>query len=225
MAAVDELLDKVKESCSLPSDMALATKMGIQRQLLSKARMGDKPLSDERIAQLCAMAKLDGGSWMARIHAERAGTPAERALWRSVLDRAKRRPPPVVALVVLAVHTGAHEAAVVAFSPLVMTDPLYIMRNGTWGHTHPNRQLLRRLDRAKRFQDDRYRLRLTHLTGGQAARCQRAATVQNWESGRTRIPHSAFKLVRLLASGKHLDGPAWKDFQIRVRCADHPRRP
>ncbi|WP_126968906.1 DUF3693 domain-containing protein [Xanthomonas arboricola] len=87
MAAVDELLDKVKESCSLPSDMALATKLGIQRQLLSKARMGDKPLSDERIAQLCAMAKLDGGQWMARIHAERAATQVERALWKSMLDR------------------------------------------------------------------------------------------------------------------------------------------
>ncbi|MDZ7942559.1 DUF3693 domain-containing protein, partial [Xanthomonas campestris pv. campestris] len=122
MAAVDELLDKVKESCSLPSDMALATKMGIQRQLLSKARMGDKPLSDERIAQLCAMAKLDGGSWMARIHAERAGTPAERALWRSVLDRLSAAAA-VVALVVLAVHTGAHEGLLTALSPLALTAP------------------------------------------------------------------------------------------------------
>ncbi|MCD0252534.1 VC1465 family Xer recombination activation factor [Xanthomonas campestris] len=80
---------------------------------------------------------------------------------------------------------------------------------------HPNRQLLRRLDRAKRFQDDRYRLRLTHLTAAKLLDVS-VRTVQNWESGRTRIPHSAFKLVRLLASGKHLDGPAWKDFQIRA---------
>ncbi|MEA0857811.1 DUF3693 domain-containing protein [Xanthomonas campestris pv. campestris] len=66
---------------------------------------------------------------MAKIHAEAAASPAEKALWRSVLDRLSAAAA-VVALVVLAVHTGAHEAAVVAFSPLVMTDPLYIMRSG-----------------------------------------------------------------------------------------------
>ncbi|WP_031422751.1 VC1465 family Xer recombination activation factor [Xanthomonas euvesicatoria] len=79
---------------------------------------------------------------------------------------------------------------------------------------HANRQLLRRLDRVKRFQDDRYRLRLTHVTAGKLLDVS-VRTIQNWESGKTRIPHSAFKLVRLLASGKHLDGPAWKDFHVR----------
>ncbi|ARR12562.1 DUF3693 domain-containing protein [Xanthomonas citri] len=128
MSATDELLDKVKESCSLPSDMALAEKLGVNRQMIWKARHEDKPLSDERIAQLCAMAKLDGGAWMARIHAERAASPAERALWRSVLDRLSAAAA-VVALLVLAVHTGAHEALLAALSPVVINDPLYIMRN------------------------------------------------------------------------------------------------
>ncbi|MEA9886504.1 DUF3693 domain-containing protein [Xanthomonas campestris pv. raphani] len=132
MSATDELLDKVKESCSLPSDMALAEKLGVNRQMIWKARHEDKPLSDERIAQLCAMAKLDGGSWMARIHAERAASPAERALWRSVLDRLSAAAA-VVALLVLAVHTGAHEALLAALSPVAVTHPLYIMRNGGCG--------------------------------------------------------------------------------------------
>ncbi|MFA4266653.1 hypothetical protein P2A92_21240, partial [Xanthomonas perforans] len=35
----------------------------------------------------------------------------------------------VVALLVLAVHTGAHEALLAALSPVVVTHPLYIMRN------------------------------------------------------------------------------------------------
>ncbi|RNK79763.1 DUF3693 domain-containing protein [Xanthomonas vasicola] len=87
MSATNELLDKVKEVCSFPSDMAIAEKLGINRQMLWKARHEDKPLSDERIAQLCAMAKLDGATWLARIHAERAATQVERALWKSVLDR------------------------------------------------------------------------------------------------------------------------------------------
>jgi len=108
--------------------MALAERLGVNRQMIWKARHEEKPLSDERIAQLCAMAKLDGGSWMARIHAERAASPAERALWRSVLDRLSAAAA-VVALLVLAVHTGAHEALLAALSPVAVTHPLYIMRN------------------------------------------------------------------------------------------------
>ncbi|WP_228738525.1 DUF3693 domain-containing protein [Xanthomonas euvesicatoria] len=128
MPAINALLDKVKESCSLPSDNVLSQRIGVTRAAVSMWRNGGKPVPDERIAQLCAMAKLDGGEWMARIHAERAASPAEKALWRSVLDRLSAAAA-VVALLVIAVHTGAHEALLVALSPVVITDPLYIMRN------------------------------------------------------------------------------------------------
>lgn len=87
MTAVAELLDAARERTGLPSDNALAARIGIQRQLLSKARAGEKPLPDERIAQICAMAKLDGPTWIAMIHAERATSATERALWRLILDR------------------------------------------------------------------------------------------------------------------------------------------
>ncbi len=128
MPAINALLDKVKESCSLPSDNVLSQRIGVTRAAVSMWRNGGKPVPDERIAQLCAMAKLDGGEWMARIHAERAASPAEKALWRSVLDRLSAAAA-VVALLVLAVHTGAHEALLMALSPVVITDPLYIMRS------------------------------------------------------------------------------------------------
>ncbi len=65
------LLDKVKESCSLPSDNVLSHKLGVTRAVISGWRNDRYPIPDERIAQLCAMAKLDGGEWMARIHAAR----------------------------------------------------------------------------------------------------------------------------------------------------------
>ncbi|MBD1474526.1 hypothetical protein GUH81_21995 [Xanthomonas citri pv. citri] len=128
MPTTNELLDKVKESCSLPSDNVLSQKLGVTRAVISGWRNDRYPIPDERIAQLCAMAKLDGGEWMARIHAERAASPAERALWRSVLDRLSAAAA-VVALLVLAVHTGAHEALLAALSPVAVTHPLYIMRN------------------------------------------------------------------------------------------------
>jgi hypothetical protein len=44
-------------------------------------------MPDERIAQLSAMAKLDGAAWLARIHAERATDATEKRAWQSILDR------------------------------------------------------------------------------------------------------------------------------------------
>ncbi|MGV7205965.1 DUF3693 domain-containing protein [Xanthomonas citri] len=128
MPSANELLDRARTGAKLPSDNALAQRLGVTRAVISNWRKGRNPMPDERIAQICALAKLDGGEWMAKIHAEAAASPAEKALWRSVLDRLSAAAA-VVALLVMAVHTGAHEALLVALSPVVITDPLYIMRN------------------------------------------------------------------------------------------------
>lgn len=87
MSALNELLDKAKNACGLASDNALAERVGVTRAMISKWRSDEKPIADERIAQLCALAKADGPEWMARIHAERAQSPAERALWSKMLTR------------------------------------------------------------------------------------------------------------------------------------------
>lgn len=81
------LLDKVKEICSIESDNALAIKLGIQRQAISKIRREEMHLSDERIAELCEMANLDGGKWAANIKSEKAESPKERAMWKSIVKR------------------------------------------------------------------------------------------------------------------------------------------
>ncbi|MEN5206698.1 DUF3693 domain-containing protein [Stenotrophomonas terrae] len=87
MQDVNNLLDKVRETCSIPSDNALSKKLGVTRALVSGWRVGRYSVPDERIAQLCAMAKLDGPEWVARLHAERAETAVERALWSKMLTR------------------------------------------------------------------------------------------------------------------------------------------
>ncbi len=87
MTAISEFVDAVRNGGNFSSDMGLATKMGISRQTLHAWRKGTAPLPDERIAQMCALGKLDGAEWMARIHAEKAQSREERALWRSMLDR------------------------------------------------------------------------------------------------------------------------------------------
>lgn len=111
MSALAELLDAVRERSGLPSDMALATKLGIQRQTLHQARKGVAGLSDERIAQLCELGKLDGAVWMAKIHAERATSPVERKVWRSVLDRLSAAAA-VLMLVVVAAPGAARAKAI-----------------------------------------------------------------------------------------------------------------
>lgn len=111
MNALAELLDAVRERSGLPSDMALATKLGIQRQTLHQARKGVAGLSDERIAQLCELGKLDGAVWLAKIHAERATSPVERRVWRSVLDRLSAAAA-VLVLAVVAVPGAARAKAI-----------------------------------------------------------------------------------------------------------------
>lgn len=131
MPSANELLDRARTGAKLPSDNALAQRLGVTRAVISNWRKGRNPMPDERIAQICALAKLDGGEWMAKIHAEAAASPAEKALWRSVLDRLSAAAA-VVALLVLAVHTGAHEALLVALSPVAITPTFYTLCEMVW---------------------------------------------------------------------------------------------
>ncbi len=99
MTAVQEMLDAAKKGAGVPSDNVLSQKLGITRAVISAWRNGLYPVPDERIAQICEIAKLDGPMWTARLHAERATSPAERKMWRLALDRLSA----VAAVLVLAV--------------------------------------------------------------------------------------------------------------------------
>ncbi|WP_428946541.1 DUF3693 domain-containing protein [Xanthomonas oryzae pv. oryzicola] len=125
MQSTNALIDKVKEECSFPSDNALAQRLGVTRALVSGWRNGRYAIPDERIAHLCSMAKLDGASWLAQIHTERAGSSTERALWQSILDRLAPITAVVGALAVVAVglHAGAHEGLLTALSQAAITLP------------------------------------------------------------------------------------------------------
>lgn len=86
MDAVNKLLDKARATCSLPSDVALAEKLGVSRQLVSQWRKGANPMSDDRIAQIAHLAREDGGRWLLTIHAERASGAAAKD-WQALLRR------------------------------------------------------------------------------------------------------------------------------------------
>ncbi len=130
MTAVNELLDNVKIRLNLASDMALAERLTVTRSLVSRWRKGDTPLADERIAQICALAKLDGPTWIAMIHAERATSATERALWRLMLDRMSAAAA-VVALVALSLPSlgNAKTAQNQAVSAGPLTHSVYYVQN------------------------------------------------------------------------------------------------
>ena len=67
---------------------------------------------------------------------------------------------------------------------------------------------------ADRFRTARFTLGLTIRDCAALLRVS-VRTVANWEAARSRIPYSAYKLMRVLRGGKLL-GPDWTGFQVRA---------
>ncbi len=86
MTAVNKMLDTVRVTCSIASDGALAETLGVSKQLVSQWRKGANPLSDERIAQIAKLGKLDAGAWTVLVNAEQAKGEARKS-WATVIKR------------------------------------------------------------------------------------------------------------------------------------------
>ncbi|MDZ5777852.1 DUF3693 domain-containing protein [Stenotrophomonas maltophilia] len=138
MSSVNDLLDKVREAGNFPSDNALAQRLGLTRAVVSTWRSGRNPIPDERIAQLCALGKLDGPLWIALIHAERAQSATERALWRLMLDRMSAAAA-VVALVALSMPglANAKTAQIQAVSAADNGGMYIMLQRGLPSRTQP----------------------------------------------------------------------------------------
>lgn len=87
MDANKRLLAAVKAACGLRSDNALAEKLHVTRALISGWRNGLYPIPDERIAEICKMAKLDAAAWLSEIRLEEAKSPEARAMWQGAYKR------------------------------------------------------------------------------------------------------------------------------------------
>lgn len=136
MTAVQEMLDAAKKGAGIPSDNVLSQKLGITRAVISAWRNGLYPVPDERIAQICELAKLDGAMWIAKLHAERATSPVERKVWRSVLDRLSAAAA-VLMLVVVAAPSVARANPVKIQGLNGSGDgSMYIMFNASWPGWH-----------------------------------------------------------------------------------------
>lgn len=86
MAIVAALLDKARATRSIPSDLALAERLGISRQAVSNWRHGDKFPDEETIAQLALLAGDDPAQWLVAIKAVRTDGVAGKA-WAALAKR------------------------------------------------------------------------------------------------------------------------------------------
>jgi DNA-binding transcriptional regulator YiaG len=79
---------------------------------------------------------------------------------------------------------------------------------------HPNRQKLPHFPiTAVRFREARHASFLTTEACSQLLRVSER-TVRGWESGETRIPYAAYKLLRVLKGGRYLQHPHWQHFIV-----------
>lgn len=140
MELENKLLDTVREKCGIPSDNALSKKLGVTRALVSGWRLDRYAIPDERIAEMCAMADLDGPWWIAEIHAAKAQSRVERKLWRAMADRLSAAAA-VVALVALSMPglANAKTAQNQAVSGGLLTHSVYYVPRKTG--TQPNAAL------------------------------------------------------------------------------------
>lgn len=122
MRAIERLLDKARETCSLASDNALAQRMGVSRQLVSNWRKATAPVSDDRIAQLARLAHEDAGSWLVQIHAEQADGEAGKA-WAALAKRLAA----AAACVMVAAGFQLAPAPAQAFDSAAVSPQMYIM--------------------------------------------------------------------------------------------------
>lgn len=85
-----EFLDRVREAHSIRSDYALAERLGLTRQQVSKYRSRKDYMSDETAARVAELLGVDPGFVLATIHAERSKNDDTRALWVGIAERLQR---------------------------------------------------------------------------------------------------------------------------------------
>lgn len=84
MSATIRLLDKFKETRSLPSDNAAAIALGIHRATVSGWRQRGTQAEPHVIAHMAKAVAEDAGGWLALVESERARTDADRKAWAAV---------------------------------------------------------------------------------------------------------------------------------------------
>ena len=86
MSIVATLLDKARSRKGIPTDMALAERLGRSRAVVSEWRSGSSYPDEDMIVHLAELAGDDGGEWLLAIRAVRSEGPAKKA-WMALSKR------------------------------------------------------------------------------------------------------------------------------------------
>ncbi|CAD0331710.1 hypothetical protein NCPPB940_22460 [Xanthomonas hortorum pv. taraxaci] len=130
MNTINKLIDTARKSCDRDSDNAVAKALGVSRNSVSVWRKGGQ-ITNPHLMALIALAQADP-ALATKVREDAAENEVERKAWAALWDRLSPVTTVigVMGLVALGGHAGSHESVVAAFSPLIIADPLYIMRNG-----------------------------------------------------------------------------------------------
>jgi len=82
-----EFLDAVKTKTGAASDYALAPILGVTRSAVSKYRNGIDYLGDSTAMRVAEILEIEPASVLAAVHAERAKTAEEKAVWKFIYEK------------------------------------------------------------------------------------------------------------------------------------------
>lgn len=81
-----EFLDAIKEKHQLPSDYALAKKLGTSRQVISRYRNLKEGFGEEMALKVAALLEMPSGYILSCIAEERTKCPQVKAAWQKVAE-------------------------------------------------------------------------------------------------------------------------------------------
>ncbi len=82
-----EFLDAVKSKTGTASDYAVANVLGVTRAAVSKWRNGHDFLGVDSAIKVAKILEIDSGIVIAAVHAERAKSDQEKAVWTSIFEK------------------------------------------------------------------------------------------------------------------------------------------
>lgn len=129
MTTTNDYLNAVKAKTGAASDYALAPKLGLTKQMISRYRLKKDYLSDEYCLKVASILEIDPAIVLAAVHAERAKTAAEKTAWTAIFERLGGVAAAAMLGIMLNVPNPAEANTGAVHSHKHNASNLYIMRN------------------------------------------------------------------------------------------------
>jgi hypothetical protein len=114
MVTIQELLSAAKTGAGIPSNYRLARVLGVTDNTLNRWQHARSFPDDQAAVRLAEMAGMDPGTVLASMHAQRATSEAQRALWSAMAKRLERAAVAACVVLSLGVWTGGPDGGALA---------------------------------------------------------------------------------------------------------------